>query len=89
MADKAKDLVISYAVQYGKIDETAYPQLQQALDNGYRVVDVIATPQTVGGGGGGYGPVIVTVLLSAAGTLSEYWRKSPRGTTPDVDVGVG
>lgn len=43
MATKANDLVISYIVHPGMVDAKTYEPLQNALDEGYRVADVIQT----------------------------------------------
>jgi hypothetical protein len=70
---KAKDLVISYAISgAGKVAN--HDALQQALDDGYRVVDVFATPAD-SGGGNGIGSVVVTVLLSLPGEGTAYRGK--------------
>ncbi len=76
MAGKGTDQVISYTVHSsGKL--TGYEELQEALVEGYRVVDVLPTPTTVGGGGSGFGAVVVTVILTETSEVrsSAYRRK--------------
>jgi hypothetical protein len=61
MAEKAKDLVTSYSViTGGKL--IGHEELQKALEDGYRVVDVIPTPAATAGTSSG--AVVVTVVLS-------------------------
>lgn len=63
MADKALDLVISYAAHpNGNVQ--GYDPLQTALDDGYRVVDVFTNPIPPGGAGTILGYCSVTVVLT-------------------------
>lgn len=68
--DTCLDLVITYAVSgtRGTIEDAAgeHAKLLQALADGYRVVDVIATPVTPGGGSSISGYVCVSVVLTKA-----------------------
>jgi hypothetical protein len=65
-----KDLIISYTVFDGGGLSEEYKRLAEALENSYKVIDIISTAQTTGGGGGAgggsgvTGGVCVTVLLS-------------------------
>lgn len=77
MADKATDLVISYAVRYDGTVKDSYAPLQKALDDGYRVIDVFTNAASSGGASNSPGTVVVTVLLTS-GKDSAYWRTSPR-----------
>lgn len=64
MAEPSKDLILSYVVhtQGGHINH--HEGIVEALDKGYRIVDVIQTQAAVGGSAGSYGAVVVTVVLS-------------------------
>jgi len=74
MADKATDLVVSYTVQSAG-NCPGYERLQEALNAGYRVVDLVATPISPGGGSTGFGAVSVTVLLTTAPGDCPYHRR--------------
>ena len=63
MSSNATETVISYVVHpNGTLHH--YDELQKALDDGYRVVDVRPIAAMVGGGAAESGVVVVTVLLS-------------------------
>jgi hypothetical protein len=73
-ASKANDLVISYLVHHADVDEKAHRQLQEALEAGYRVVDLLSTAATVGGTCSGHGSVVVTAYLTKDIAGSVYCR---------------
>ncbi len=86
--DKAHDLVISYCVAYNRVLEETHKPLQDALDNGYRVIDITSTPIPVGGAGSGISGAIVTVLLTdTRRTQSEYWRAKAAKRSPAGAIG--
>ena len=71
MADKANDLVISYTVDsQGNLGN--YEPLQNALESGYRVVDMFTDATGAGGHSNQIGSVTVTVLLSAPSVEMVY-----------------
>jgi hypothetical protein len=78
MAEKPTDKVVSYVVAHNGIVSASYEPLEQALKEGYRVVDVFTTPVTPGGGSNVHGHCVVTVLLNATGKDITYRNLSPR-----------
>lgn len=61
-----KEMLITYVVGYQKHAEGAeYKRLQQALADGWKVVDIITAPLSPGGGGTSIGFVSITVLLDS------------------------
>jgi hypothetical protein len=74
MEKKTDDLVVSYVVTpNGNV--LNYDALTTALENGYRVIDVITNSMSVGGGGNSIGDVVVTVILNTLqDSASEYRR---------------
>ena len=55
MAGQASDLVLSYCVPEGVPQD--HKAIADALEEGYRVLDVIQTPVTPGGGSNGPRPM--------------------------------
>ena len=75
MADKSKDLVITYVVIING-GTPGSDKVQKALDDGYRVLDIIATPVAVGGSSASPGFCAVTVLLTTDAKSSNYNLRS-------------
>jgi len=76
MANKSVDLVISYIVNSGQVDARSYKPLQDALEEGYRVLDILPTA-AMAGGSASFGTVVVTVLLTMTGQGSAYGDRLP------------
>ena len=70
-ASADSDLVLSYTVHHGGIGKE-YAALQQALSQGYRVVDVLQSDADVGGGGTSIGHTCVTVVLTKDANRMPY-----------------
>jgi hypothetical protein len=64
MADNAHDLVLSYSVHRKCKTLRFFEPVRQALENGYRVVDVIPFPATTSNDRNASGDVVVTVILT-------------------------
>jgi hypothetical protein len=70
------DLIISYTVDNSGTLSSEYSRIQEALDTGYRIIEIISTAQHVGGNSsnGTRGGTCITVLL-ANGTSIKYVGK--------------
>ncbi|HEY7157274.1 MAG TPA: hypothetical protein VH575_25195 [Gemmataceae bacterium] len=74
MADEAnsKDLIFSYSVDHDGVVDGTDKGLKEALANGYRIVDVIATQPSPGGNGF----VCITVVLSNDSNRADPYKAS-------------
>jgi hypothetical protein len=73
----SQDLIISYTVSGTGDLSDEYAKIQEALNAGYRIVEIISTAQNVGGNSGSNGArggTCITVLLVLVNniTSSEY-----------------
>ena len=73
MADK-KNVVVTYVVSFGQQSNSLVNEdVQKAIDDGYRVIDVISTP---GSAGGGSNPMVaVTVVLDNTADARYNWKR--------------
>src|SRR5947209_18894657 len=82
MAAEPEDLVLSYSVSFNGVEKDSDRRLREALEKGYRVVDV---QMAAGGSGTGGGFVCVTAVLTRtkAGVAIPYRHHDGRElTTP-------